>query len=174
MTNVQLHKAYDRCDAKNRQGLPCKRPAGWGTNHAGIGKCKLHGGSSPIKHGLYSKQLAHSTDIQQRIEQLKNDPELVNIASHLAAVVACLEKVIEQLTSDHKDYEKTVDTLSLVVDRIAKIKEREHKIQVGYYYSPEQVKEWADLLGGVIKKTCSDCPRLLGMAKAIKALRVPE
>jgi hypothetical protein len=35
------------CGAKNRQGNPCARPAGWGTSHAGAGLCKLHGGSSP-------------------------------------------------------------------------------------------------------------------------------
>lgn len=33
------------CDAKTRAGGPCKRPAGWGTDHVGYGKCKLHGGS---------------------------------------------------------------------------------------------------------------------------------
>ena len=28
--------------------------AGHGTNHLGQGRCKYHGGCSPIKHGLYS------------------------------------------------------------------------------------------------------------------------
>jgi hypothetical protein len=26
---------------------PCRRAAGWGTNHLGHGKCRLHGGTSP-------------------------------------------------------------------------------------------------------------------------------
>ena len=38
-------KAY--CGAKNSQGKPCRRGAGWGTGHAGVGRCKLHGGRSP-------------------------------------------------------------------------------------------------------------------------------
>lgn len=41
------------CGAKKRQGEgDCHRPAGWGTSHPGIGRCKLHGGSTPdqIKH----------------------------------------------------------------------------------------------------------------------------
>ncbi|MDG4791997.1 hypothetical protein O7626_39985 [Micromonospora sp. WMMD1102] len=31
----------------------CTRPAGWGTSHPGIGKCKLHGGNTPdhVTHG---------------------------------------------------------------------------------------------------------------------------
>lgn len=36
----------DTCGAKTRAGTPCKQKAGWGTNHVGEGKCKLHGGAS--------------------------------------------------------------------------------------------------------------------------------
>ena len=39
------------CGAKTRAGHPCKRPAGAGTDHLGAGRCKLHGGATPIKHG---------------------------------------------------------------------------------------------------------------------------
>lgn len=35
------------CGAKNRQGKPCKLPAGHGTSHVGEGRCRRHGGSSP-------------------------------------------------------------------------------------------------------------------------------
>lgn len=37
------------CGAKRLKGeqLPCKRPAGWGTDHVGFGSCKLHGGAAP-------------------------------------------------------------------------------------------------------------------------------
>lgn len=35
------------CGAQKRQGEgTCTRPAGWGTDHAGWGRCKLHGGST--------------------------------------------------------------------------------------------------------------------------------
>lgn len=37
------------CGARKRQGEgTCTRPAGWGTNHPGVGLCKLHGGSMPV------------------------------------------------------------------------------------------------------------------------------
>jgi hypothetical protein len=37
-----------KCGAKKRQGEgTCKRPSGWGTDHAGTGNCKLHGGNTP-------------------------------------------------------------------------------------------------------------------------------
>ena len=38
------------CGGKTRQETSaplCQRPAGWGTSHPGMGRCKLHGGASP-------------------------------------------------------------------------------------------------------------------------------
>lgn len=36
------------CRAETKQrGTPCEKPAGWGTSHVGIGRCRLHGGASP-------------------------------------------------------------------------------------------------------------------------------
>lgn len=36
-------------------GRPCTRPAGWGTSHPSVGRCKLHGGSTP-DHVLSSER----------------------------------------------------------------------------------------------------------------------
>lgn len=51
MTAARSGRRRDRlplCGAKKRQGSgTCARPAGWGTDHAGAGRCKLHGGSTP-------------------------------------------------------------------------------------------------------------------------------
>lgn len=38
--------SYATCGAKTRAGGACQRPSGWGTDHAGYGRCKLHGGST--------------------------------------------------------------------------------------------------------------------------------
>jgi hypothetical protein len=40
-------KKVPRCLGKKRDGDPCMREAGWGTDHIGTGRCKHHGGSSP-------------------------------------------------------------------------------------------------------------------------------
>lgn len=48
------------CDAKTRNGGRCRHEAGWGTDHFGEGRCKLHGGAShgrPIIHGRYAYAL---------------------------------------------------------------------------------------------------------------------
>jgi len=35
------------CAARTRSGGECGRSAGWGTDHRGIGRCRLHGGCTP-------------------------------------------------------------------------------------------------------------------------------
>ena len=63
------------CEAKTKgTGMPCRRPAGWGTDHPGMGRCKLHGGASlrgaanpAFKHGLGCRYLPPKID--DRVEQ---------------------------------------------------------------------------------------------------------
>ncbi len=45
------------CCAKTRAKTPCQLPAGWGTDHVGEGRCKLHGGKTP--RGLDSPHFRH-------------------------------------------------------------------------------------------------------------------
>lgn len=47
MTRDRPGTGHDRCAARTRSGGTCGRPAGWGTSHPGVGRCKLHGGSTP-------------------------------------------------------------------------------------------------------------------------------
>lgn len=56
----------DTCGGTKRDGSgdACSLPAGWGTDHVGEGKCKLHGGANAtgedngaFKHGLFSDYL---------------------------------------------------------------------------------------------------------------------
>ncbi len=52
---TKMERSYPICGARKSQGGdPSTQKAGWGTDHVGIGKCKLHGGKSPIRHGRYS------------------------------------------------------------------------------------------------------------------------
>lgn len=39
------------CGAKTRAGSPCQQRAGWGTDHVGEGRCKLHGGNAGAPKG---------------------------------------------------------------------------------------------------------------------------
>lgn len=51
-------QGHGKCGAKARSGQPCTRPAGWGTEHAGTGCCKMHGGSTPNHNAAAARELA--------------------------------------------------------------------------------------------------------------------
>jgi hypothetical protein len=66
---------HPTCGAKTRSGTACGRPAGWGTAHAGEGRCKLHGGSSPrgllhprFRHGRFARYEVRVTAARIRNE----------------------------------------------------------------------------------------------------------
>ncbi len=61
------------CGAKNRQGTPCRRPAGWGTDHQKFGHCKLHAGSTETgaKFALKQKILWEDKLLEQIGPSLK-------------------------------------------------------------------------------------------------------
>jgi hypothetical protein len=40
----------------------CSLPAGWGTDHVGVGRCKLHGGMTPNHRAAARLKLAELTD----------------------------------------------------------------------------------------------------------------
>ena len=76
------------CRAKTRAGTPCRRPAGWGTDHPGEGRCKLHGGKSPrgllhprYKHGKYAKYEVVVTCEQRRGQRVAVNEVIVEFDS---------------------------------------------------------------------------------------------
>ncbi len=97
------HDGKNICGAKTRAGTPCQQVAGWGTDHVGEGKCKLHGGKSTgpkdktkLKenknaetHGFFSKYLPEeSLNIIQEIQD-KDPIDILweNITIQYAAII---------------------------------------------------------------------------------------
>lgn len=106
------------CGAKKRQGDgACQRPAGWGTDHVGDGRCKLHGGSTPIRHGRYSQ--IERPRFKDKIERFEADPDPLNLAPEVALLRAFVEDLIERwdeiygpdgaLLAWHESFGKTDD-----------------------------------------------------------------
>lgn len=82
------------CGAKTRKGSPCTKAAGWRTPHAGIGRCYLHGGLTPVKHGRYST-IKHER-IRDLIAEQEADPDPLNVFPEIAALRALFVDFIER------------------------------------------------------------------------------
>lgn len=81
MTGVVGVPGRDKCEGKKRGGGNCQRPAGWGTDHVGIGRCKLHGGSTPT----------HRRSAQ--VEQARRDVMVLGARRDIHPAEALLELV---------------------------------------------------------------------------------
>jgi hypothetical protein len=86
-----IHDNRRYCGGRGKRNISCRRPAGWGTDHVGQGRCKLHGGCVPVKHGRYSKIIRPT--IQRRLaelEALEQDPlDLLPELNLLRALTRC-------------------------------------------------------------------------------------
>lgn len=96
VTKAQARYSYQICGAKKRQGTGvCTQKAGWGTDHPGSGRCKLHGGAAPVKHGRYSKVLRKR--VGELAAQFEADPDPLNLEPELAQARALYADYLERM-----------------------------------------------------------------------------
>lgn len=133
-----------KCGAKNRQGGECSLPAGWGTDHAGHGRCKMHGGNTPS-----GRQFGHREAASAALSTFGiNDPDagtddpisaLLEMLRHGTAAIAFLEAQIaalepEQLIRGTRTVRRTVTTTG------------EGEVTTTTTEAGVQVSPWIDLL----------------------------
>lgn len=82
------------CGAKTRSGSPCRNKAGYKTDHVGQGRCHLHGGLNPIKHGRYST--ITRPRIKELLEQFENDPAPMDLLPEVKLLRALLTDFVER------------------------------------------------------------------------------
>lgn len=119
---------------KHRPGQYCGQPAGWGTDHVGEGRCKLHGGSTPrgadsthFIHGarsMYMKNVKH--DIAQKVDAfLEADP--FDLTEELALSRGLLEDFLSRVDYPVTDAQR--GHIVMLTDRIGKTVERINRIK---------------------------------------------
>lgn len=108
--------ALPHCGAKTRAGTPCKRPAGWGTNHVGTGRCKLHGGRSPgvpgnknaLKTGQYESIFYDVLDDDERDIYAQMQVDLVAQLDEEIRIITIRERRMMQRIARLKEVEMTI------------------------------------------------------------------
>lgn len=126
----------------------CSKVAGWRTDHPGQGRCYLHGGATPIKHGRYSS--VQRADFRERIAKFEADPDPLNLAPEAALLRAFVEDFVDRwgaiygpdgaLLAWHDSFKSgneeskpkqlpDFSALTALVDRVGKMVERIHKMR---------------------------------------------
>lgn len=133
------------CGAKAKStGKPCRREAGWGTDHFGEGRCRFHGGATPIKSGRYST--VQREGLRQLIDKHQDDEAPLDVLPELALAKAILEDYVarydemaeallawnaEQVAEQKRPVQiPDIADVILQVERITKIAQREKKLHL--------------------------------------------
>lgn len=125
-----------RCGALNRRGERCRNIAGYKTDHVGQGRCRWHGGATPIRHGRYSN--VERPDLIELIARHEADPDPHNLEPIIARAKGYLDSFQHRfahmlepgdevdLARDSAAYRTAADLLESVTRTI----ERAERIQV--------------------------------------------
>lgn len=133
------------CNAPKRgnKGL-CKKWAGNGTDHVGVGRCRLHGGlnqspsSKNFKHGMRA-QIQYPM-IVEKANQLRKDRDVFDLRDHIFLMEAIAQTILEQASQPHELF-----PLVKVLEACTKAIERLHNIEVGRRYVIS-----VETMGGII------------------------
>lgn len=96
MTRKKIAKT---CGAKTRAGGQCGHPEGWGTDHVGFGRCKLHGGNTPSgrKNGRTLMATAAATTLGLPIEGRDPAEVVLSEIAHLSGEVEWYRMQVRRL-----------------------------------------------------------------------------
>ena len=150
MTTSIAPEGHDNvhCGARTRSGTQCRRPAGWGTDHAGHGPCKLHLGCTPTvsrgAHRQAAEARAHALVAAEGLEPV-TDPVLVMtcLAAESVALLGALRTMVanlddiryatksgEQLRAEVGLYERALDRAEKFANNLARLGLEERAVQV--------------------------------------------
>ncbi len=89
-----------KCGAKRRgKDERCGHAAGFRTDHPGAGRCYLHGGSTPVKHGLYADPEVHARRLRALVEKHAANPNPLDLLPELAQLRAFVEDLFDRWES---------------------------------------------------------------------------
>lgn len=127
------------CGATTRSGGECRREAGWGTNHLGIGRCKLHGGSTPthVKAAEYemAERAAKSINLTVLPDVHPGDA-ILNEVRRCQQMVSHISEQIENLEYD--------EVAGLMVTRVTDSQGVERTVSANIWV--KLLGEWSDRL----------------------------
>jgi len=153
-----------KCGAKTRSGKPCGYPAGYKTDHPGEGKCYLHGGRTPIKHGRYSKI---SGNLGDKIAEHANNPNPLDLLPELATLRALFERWIE--AGGEEGSAETVAGAEKLIDGMRKTVDTIHKMQTRELLTSREMEMGLMEISRIIAEEVKDPEIIAHIAKRISA-----
>lgn len=176
----------DICRAKTRAGTPCQLPAGWGTDHPGEGRCKLHGGRTPrgadsphFKHGQRSKYFDPSSIVGFEEWREQIGPELELEEDLLAMMYVAREALLKRepitvmTANGPMQIRPEPDYLTRCMERMAraaeKLWQKRDGITIRHEFTDRDMERKLEQIGAAIAEHVSDPEEREAVMAAIKA-----
>lgn len=160
----------DVCGAKTRSGSPCQQVAGWGTDHVGTGRCKLHGGAStgrPIIHGKYSVTYKQTLmDKAEQFEQFRGD-----LTAELDLLRVMLQEFLNKLSAGARVGAAEIAVVRDMVEAIARTEERWVKIRKDTAFGAQEMQLFIAAMSATLQKYVppDDLPDALNELRSLLA-----
>lgn len=136
---------------RNRTGTYCTLDAGWGTDHVGVGACRKHGGSTPLKTGEYAE--AATVRLGDAYQRFREDPKLATIDRE----IAILRGIMEKRMTDEGPTEDVAD----LVERVVRAVDILLKHQAKFGLTMETFNRVTGQMGVIVAKHVTS-PEILG------------
>lgn len=137
------------------------------------GRCRMHGGKTPIKHGLYSK--AAPIYLKERIDRFLQDPKLADMNQQLALTVSVIDELLERLKeADLNLNNETRFLLFKFIDLATKITERKAKLEALNTITPKHIHMILEQTASIIKRHVKDRDILSAIANDLRKVAVNE
>ncbi len=109
------------CGAQRRQSEgTCRHPAGWGTDHPGFGRCKMHGGSTPT-HRASAALVATDAEARAMLDRLGQPQPLGDPVEELLALgaeVRAWQGILREMVAQYRKL-STTDMVNVERERAA-------------------------------------------------------
>ena len=123
------------CGAQRHQAPgPCRKPAGWGTDHVGIGACRLHGGSTR-NHRVSAARRATEYEARALLERLGQpeplgDPveELLALGAEVRSYLTVLRERLAELREFSSEDVAAIDREKALVRLYGDGLDRTHRV----------------------------------------------
>lgn len=149
-------------NSKEMRQKYCRNPAGRGTDHPGVGRCKQHFGNVPVTHGMRSRYRIGKKSLSERFHRHANDPQLLDMRNEIAVLAALLDEALDSEMIDR-------DICTRLAEAVSKAKDRLHANASKQAFSVDQMKRFWANQSRTIEFVLKDHPELL--ARLLDALR---
>jgi hypothetical protein len=149
----------DRCGGQTTAGGTCTQRAGWGTDHPGTGRCKLHGGSVPVKTGRYSKYLRGP--FGEKVREHLNDPNPLDLTPEIALLRGHIDMVMDIMErEDRIPKESEMETLRQTLGSLQRLADTVSKIETRAALTTREMVYVVTALADVLREEIEDADQL--------------